>query len=340
MVKNTHLAKTMTASLSGNARDTFARISDPNNLSSWYSSFCRSLRWENGSILVESPRGTVPVHFIRDDHSLVLDIAILVAEGIKLTHAIRLLPNGESSEIVWTVIKPEGLADSIFHEQLRWVGNALHNLRKPVLTVSGAASVEPSVNTVSAGAAPSTIDVPSAPTAGKKLFIGNLSYDWADEQLRAHFAELGTVVNAEVARFRGRNGRSRGFGFVEMTSEGEAQSAIEKLHGGMAGGRQIIVRLAKSQESRPAKPEPDGNTLEESDRPEPGNERFPPARASHPRSQRPRRGGKPRPSLSERPLASRRGPARRPASPDAGHSYRDQDITNKNGYEIFPRRTR
>ncbi len=103
------------------------------------------------------------------------------------------------------------------------------------------------------------------PLSGKKLFIGNLAYDWTDDQLRAHFSEQGVVVLAEVARFRGRGGRSRGFGFVEMTTEAEAQTAIEKLHGGLAGGRQIIVRLAKSQESRPPRqtePATDGNFRE------------------------------------------------------------------------------
>ena len=124
------------------------------------------------------------------------------------------------------------------------------------------------------------------PLSGKKLFIGNLSYDWTDDQLRAHFAEQGTIALAEVARFRGRGGRSRGFGFIEMSTDTEAQTAIEKLHGSTAGGRQIIVRLAKSQEARPVKslfrspkakaPVPVQKTADlRRQPPEPGNERSP-----------------------------------------------------------------
>jgi cold-inducible RNA-binding protein len=347
-MKNTHLAKTLTASLPGNARDLFTRISDPDNLPQWHPSFCRSLRRENGSLLVESPRGTVPVHFVRDDHSLVLDIVVLVAEGIKLTHAIRLLPNGEGSEIVWTLVKPEGITDSVFHEQLRWAGNALHALRKAPAPVAAVVASVPAVNGTEASEsteplqAPSPAEVSSMPLSGKKLFIGNLAYDWTDEQLRAHFVEIGTVAVAEVARFRGRGGRSRGFGFVEMGSEAEAQSAIEKLHGGMAGGRQIIVRLAKSQESRPPKPveSPAEAAAPSDDAPEPGNERFPttPAPSARQRSDRPRRGGPAR--GSERPSAPRRlgGGRARPAG-SVGRPYQEHDISNKSGYEIFPRRS-
>jgi RNA recognition motif-containing protein len=330
-MKNTESSKTLTASLPQDAQVLFVWIADPENLAKWHTSFCRSLRKENGSLIADSPRGPVPVRFIRDDRSLVLDLLTEVTEGIELTNAIRILSNGEGSEMVWTLVKPEGISDSVFHEQLRWAGSALQNLRKVSWSVPVSVPTEISVaappvpgETTEPLQAPSSAEVSSMPLSGKKLFIGNLSYDWSDDQLRAHFAEQGSVVTAEIARFRGRGGRSRGFGFVEMATEAEAQTAIEKLRGGMAGGREIIVRLAKSQEKRRDKTNertPSGASATEPA--EPGNERIPPQQAQRQRTQRPRRGARPR---------SSRAPA-------GERSYRQVDITNKNGYEIFPRRS-
>src|SRR5204863_3117769 len=59
-----------------------------------------------------------------------------------------------------------------------------------------------------------------AEAAGRRLFIGNLPFDWTDEHLRDTFKDAGQVAVAEIAKFR-RNGRSRGFGFIEMSTESE-----------------------------------------------------------------------------------------------------------------------
>jgi RNA recognition motif-containing protein len=333
----------LTASLPQDAQTLFAWIADPENLPKWHTSFCRSLRKENGSLIAESPRGPVPVRFIRDDRTLVLDLLAEVAEGIELTNAIRILSNGEGSEIVWTLVKADGLSEAVFHEQVRWAGSALQNLRKvswsvPVSIPTEIPVAAPPVpgETTEPLQAPSSAEVSSMPQSGKKLFVGNLSYAWTDDELRAHFADAGTVVTAEVARFRGRGGRSRGFGFVEMSTEAEAQTAIEKLHGTMAGGREIIVRLANSQESRPARATaaaPETNSPESI---EPGNERVSSAPTLRSRSDRPRRSAAPRSSGRGSPL---RGGGR-PRSVPTERSYQSQDITNKSGYEIFPRGAR
>jgi RNA recognition motif-containing protein len=82
-----------------------------------------------------------------------------------------------------------------------------------------------------------------------KLFIGNLEYTVASEDLSAHFATIGTVVDAVVIKDK-MTGRSRGFGFVEMSSEEEAKAAIEKLNGSDLKGRKINVNEAKPQENR------------------------------------------------------------------------------------------
>ncbi len=78
----------------------------------------------------------------------------------------------------------------------------------------------------------------------KKLFAGNLSYSTMEEDLRTLFAEAGTVVSVTIVTDRD-TGRSRGFGFVEMETEEEAQEAIQKLNGRMLNDREITVSEAR-----------------------------------------------------------------------------------------------
>ena len=84
---------------------------------------------------------------------------------------------------------------------------------------------------------------------GKKLYVGNLSYDVSASDLEQLFAAHGTVESAQVIEDRA-TGRSKGFGFVEMGSETEAQGAIEALNGQDHGGRALTVNEAKPRESR------------------------------------------------------------------------------------------
>lgn len=78
----------------------------------------------------------------------------------------------------------------------------------------------------------------------KKLYVGNLLYEATDDQLRDHFSQAGNVVSAQVIRFAD-SGRSKGFGFVEMETEEEAQRAIEMFHEQDFIGRKIIVNEAR-----------------------------------------------------------------------------------------------
>lgn len=84
----------------------------------------------------------------------------------------------------------------------------------------------------------------------KKLYVGNLSYETADADLRTMFAEFGTVQSAQVITDRD-TGRSKGFGFVEMGSDREATEAIGGLNGRMCDGRALTVNVAKPKEDRP-----------------------------------------------------------------------------------------
>lgn len=85
---------------------------------------------------------------------------------------------------------------------------------------------------------------------GKKLYVGNLSYNVDSSSLQQLFTPYGTVESAEVIADRG-TGRSKGFGFVEMGSDAEAQAAIAGLNGKEHDGRALTVNEAKPRESRP-----------------------------------------------------------------------------------------
>jgi len=84
---------------------------------------------------------------------------------------------------------------------------------------------------------------------GKKLYVGNMSYEMDSSQLQELFSAHGTVTSAEVIADR-ETGRSKGFGFVEMSSDEEAQAGIAALNGKDHGGRALTVNEAKPKEKR------------------------------------------------------------------------------------------
>ncbi|MDO8903110.1 RNA-binding protein [Hydrogenophaga sp.] len=85
---------------------------------------------------------------------------------------------------------------------------------------------------------------------GNKLYVGNLPYTVRDEDLQQAFGAYGSVNSAKVMMERD-TGRSKGFGFVEMGSDAEAQSAIEGMNGQSLGGRSLVVNEARPMEARP-----------------------------------------------------------------------------------------
>jgi RNA recognition motif-containing protein len=84
---------------------------------------------------------------------------------------------------------------------------------------------------------------------GKKLYVGGLPYSVSDRQLEELFAPHGTVESARVITDR-MSGRSKGFGFVEMSSQSEAEAAVESLNGSDLEGRSLTVNEAKPREPR------------------------------------------------------------------------------------------
>ncbi len=85
---------------------------------------------------------------------------------------------------------------------------------------------------------------------GNKLYVGNLPYTVRDEDLQQAFGAFGSVNSAKVMMERD-TGRSKGFGFVEMGSDAEAQAAIEGMNGQSLGGRSLVVNEARPMEARP-----------------------------------------------------------------------------------------
>lgn len=82
-----------------------------------------------------------------------------------------------------------------------------------------------------------------------KLFVGSLPFATTEQELHDMFKQFGQVASAKLMMDR-ETGRSRGFAFVEMSNDAEAQAAIEKLNNSNVGGRQIVVNVARPMEKR------------------------------------------------------------------------------------------
>src|SRR5665213_1341734 len=90
-----------------------------------------------------------------------------------------------------------------------------------------------------------------ASVQGNKLYVGGIPYRSTEDDMKKAFGEAGTVVSASIISDR-MTGRSRGFGFVEMATEAEAQAAIDRWDGKELGGRTLSVSFARPQGERPA----------------------------------------------------------------------------------------
>ncbi|MBL0421803.1 RNA-binding protein [Ramlibacter sp. AW1] len=89
---------------------------------------------------------------------------------------------------------------------------------------------------------------------GNKLYVGNLPYSFRDSDMEQAFGAYGSVQSAKVMMDRD-SGRSKGFGFVEMSSPAEAQAAIQGMNGQHIGGRDLVVNEARPMEARPPRGE-------------------------------------------------------------------------------------
>ena len=88
----------------------------------------------------------------------------------------------------------------------------------------------------------------------KRLFVGGIPYDITEDQIRDYFAKIGTVVSCNIIQDK-YTGKSKGFGFVEMSTEEEAKKAMESYDGQDFEGRKITVKEARPMEDRGSRPE-------------------------------------------------------------------------------------
>ncbi|WP_312565099.1 RNA-binding protein [Comamonas sp.] len=100
---------------------------------------------------------------------------------------------------------------------------------------------------------------------GNKLYVGNLPYGVRDHDLQQAFTQFGTVVSAKVMMERD-TGRSKGFGFVEMGSDAEAQAATQGMNSQPLGGRSLVVNEARPMEPRPPRSQGYGGGFSSSNR--------------------------------------------------------------------------
>ena len=101
------------------------------------------------------------------------------------------------------------------------------------------------------------MDTAGSAVQGNKLYVGGIPYRSTEDDMKKAFSEAGTVVSASIISDR-MTGRSRGFGFVEMASEAEAQAAIDRWDGKEMDGRTLSVSFARPQGDRPPRREGSG----------------------------------------------------------------------------------
>lgn len=102
-------------------------------------------------------------------------------------------------------------------------------------------------------------------TMAKRIYVGGLPYSTSDTELTSLFAAIGTVNEASIITDR-YTGRPKGFGFVEMENDAEAETAIQKLNGSVVGGRTLTVNEAKPREAQPQRDGGGGGGYRSNDR--------------------------------------------------------------------------
>jgi uncharacterized protein YndB with AHSA1/START domain len=111
--------------------------SNPGNLPLWVPSFCKSVELVGGEWVVQSPTGRVVFTFVQPNDLGVLDHTVTLPSGLKLTNPMRVVPNADGSEVLFTLFQHEGMSDQQFQEDAELVLSDLHTLRR-VLETSGA----------------------------------------------------------------------------------------------------------------------------------------------------------------------------------------------------------
>ena len=108
----------------------YAYASNPENLPLWVPSFCKSVELINGEWIVQSPAGRAVFQFASSNSFGVLDHTVTLPSGVKLTNPMRVISNGDGSEMLFTLFQHEGMSDQQFQEDAELVLSDLHTLRR------------------------------------------------------------------------------------------------------------------------------------------------------------------------------------------------------------------
>ena len=122
-------SQTLSVSIAAAPERVYAFASNPENLPRWVPSFFKSVELVDGEWVAQSPQGRVGVEFVHDNDLGVLDHMVTLPSGARLTNRMRVIPNGDGSEILFTLIQHAGMTDQQFREDAELVLSDLHTLR-------------------------------------------------------------------------------------------------------------------------------------------------------------------------------------------------------------------
>jgi hypothetical protein len=123
-------SKTLSVTIAAAPERVYAFASNPENLPRWVPSFFKSVELVDGEWVAQSPLGRVGFEFVHDNDLGVLDHTVTLPAGARLTNPMRVIPNGDGSEILFTLIQHEDMTDQQFQEDAELVLGDLHTLRR------------------------------------------------------------------------------------------------------------------------------------------------------------------------------------------------------------------
>ena len=123
-------SRTLSIYIDASPERVYAFASNPENLPRWVPSFFQSVEQKGGDWVAESPLGRVEVEFVHDNDLGVLDHTVTLPSGVQLTNPMRVIANGNGSEILFTLMQREDMTDQQFREDAELVLNDLHVLRR------------------------------------------------------------------------------------------------------------------------------------------------------------------------------------------------------------------
>jgi len=123
-------SQTLAVTIAASPERVYAFASNPENLPRWVPSFFKSVDLVDGEWVAQSPIGRVVFEFVHDNDLGVLDHTVTLPSGIRVTNPMRVIPNGDGSEMLFTLIQHEGMTDQAFEEDAEMVLSDLDTLRR------------------------------------------------------------------------------------------------------------------------------------------------------------------------------------------------------------------